>query len=72
MAKVKAHVIIGRNIHRLRNERAMTQEVLAEKASIDRRSLQRIEADTWNMTVDYVERIREALGCIWADLIMHL
>ncbi len=63
---------MGRNVQRLRNERGMTQEVLAEKADIDRRSLQRIEAGQWNMTVDYVERLREALGCTWADLIVNL
>jgi len=72
VAKFKPHVIIGRNIHRLRNERGMTQETLAEKAAIDRRSLQRIEAGQWNMTVDYLEQLREALGCTWSQLIERL
>jgi transcriptional regulator with XRE-family HTH domain len=69
VAKLKPHLVIGRNIHRLRNELGMTQETLAEKASIDRRSLQRIEAGQWNMTVDYLEKLREALGCTWSQLI---
>ena len=72
MAKVKPHILIGRNIHRLRNEKGMTQEYLAEKASVDRRSLQRIEAGQWNMTVDYLDRLREALGCSWTDIIARL
>jgi transcriptional regulator with XRE-family HTH domain len=72
VAKVKPHVIIGRNIHRLRNELGMTQETLAEKASVDRRSLQRIEAGQWNMTVDYLDRLRGALGCTWSQLIERL
>lgn len=72
MAKSKPHVVIGRNIHRLRNERGMTQEILAEKAAIDRRSLQRIEAGQWNMTVDYLDQVREALGCTWSQLIDKL
>jgi transcriptional regulator with XRE-family HTH domain len=50
----------------------MTQETLAEKASIDRRSLQRLEAGQWNMTVDYLDRLREALGCTWSQLIERL
>jgi transcriptional regulator with XRE-family HTH domain len=72
VAKLKPHLVIGRNIHRLRNELGMTQETLAEKASIDRRSLQRIEAGQWNMTVDYLEKLREALGCTWSQLIDRL
>ena len=72
MAKSKPHVVIGRNVHRLRNELGMTQEVLAEKASVDRRSLQRIEAGQWNMTVDYLDRLREGLGCTWSQLIERL
>jgi transcriptional regulator with XRE-family HTH domain len=72
VAKLKPHVVIGRNIHRLRNELGLTQETLAEKAAIDRRSLQRIEAGQWNMTVDYLEKVREALGCTWLQLIERL
>lgn len=47
----------------------LTQEKLAERAGIDVRSLQRIEAGTWNMTVDYLDRLRRALPCKWADLV---
>jgi len=53
-------------------ERNMTQEVLAEKADIDIRSLQRIEAGTWNMTVDYLGRFQAALRCKWRDLLKGL
>jgi len=72
VAKLKPHVVFGRNIQRLRTERGMTQELLAEKAAIDRRSLQRIEAGQWNMTVDYLEKLKEALGCTWSQLIERL
>ena len=72
VAKLKAHVVIGRNIHRLRNEHGMTQEMLAEKAAIDRRSLQRIEAGQWNMTVNYLDKLKEALGCSWSQLVEGL
>lgn len=50
----------------------MTQEVLAERAGVDLRSLQRIEAGAWNMTVDYLARFQKALGCRWRDLIAGL
>jgi len=52
----------------LRNEAKFTQEQLAEKADIDRRSLQRIEAGQWNMTVDYLDRLRRCLKSSWADI----
>jgi transcriptional regulator with XRE-family HTH domain len=64
----KPHVLVGKNVNRLRNEAGLTQEQLCEKTDIDRRSLQRIEAGQWNMTVDYLDRIRESLGCAWKDL----
>jgi transcriptional regulator with XRE-family HTH domain len=62
------HLFVGRNINRLRNAAKFTQEQLAEKADIDRRSLQRIEAGQWNMTVDYLDRIRRCLKRSWADI----
>ena len=62
------HVAVGRNINRLRNAAKLTQEQLAEKADIDRRSLQRIEAGQWNMTVDYLDRLRRCLKSSWADI----
>lgn len=49
-------------------EAKLTQEKLAERTGIDLRSLQRIEAGQWNMTVDYLDRLRRALGCRWRDL----
>ena len=47
----------------------MTQEQLAELADVDLRSLQRIEAGAWNMTVDYLDRFRRALGCTWRQMV---
>jgi transcriptional regulator with XRE-family HTH domain len=65
-------VIVGHTVNRLRNAAGLTQERLAELAGIDMRSLQRIEAGAWNMTVDYLDRLREALRCRWIDLIEGL
>ena len=74
MAKAppKPHLLIARNLHALRLRADMTQEVLAERADVDLRSLQRIEAGAWNMTVDYLARFQKALGCRWRDLIAGL
>ena len=68
----KPHHIVARNLHALRVRAGMTQEVLAERADMDLRSLQRIEAGSWNMTVDYLARLQAALGCRWRDLIEGL
>jgi len=67
-----AHASIGRTIARLRTEAHLTQERLAELAGIDTRSLQRVEAGEWNISVDYLDRLRGALRCRWADLIRDL
>ena len=64
----QVHIAVGRNINRLRNAANFTQEKLAEKADIDRRSLQRIEAGQWNMTVDYLDQLRRCLRASWADI----
>jgi transcriptional regulator with XRE-family HTH domain len=72
VANLKPHAIVGRSINRLRNAAGLTQESLAERAGIDIRSLQRIEAGEWNMTIDYLDRLRTALQCRWVDLIEHL
>jgi transcriptional regulator with XRE-family HTH domain len=69
---LKPHAVVGRNIHRIRMKKKLTQEQLAERAGVDLRSLQRIEAGRWNMTVDYLSRFKQALGCRWRDLIWGL
>jgi DNA-binding XRE family transcriptional regulator len=66
---LKPHVIVGRNICRIRMEAMVTQEKLAELLDIDRRSIQRIESGRWNMTIDYLDRFRRALRCEWSDLL---
>jgi transcriptional regulator with XRE-family HTH domain len=70
--KLIPHVRVGRTIQQLRLEKQLTQERLSERAGIDLRSLQRIEAGSWNMTVDYLDRLRRALRCKWSDLVIGL
>ena len=66
------YVIVARNISRLRNERGITQERLCELAAVSRGYFQRIEAGKGNMTIDYLDRMRKALNCRWADLFRGL
>ena len=67
-----AYVIVARNISRLRYERGITQEKICELADVDRGYYQRVESGKQNMTIDYLDRMRKALKCQWADLFRGL
>jgi len=67
-----AHIVIGRTIARLRTQAQLTQERVAELAGIDTRSLQRVEAGEWNISVDYLDKLRKVLDCRWEDLVSDL
>lgn len=68
----KTVVAFGKNVSRLRNAIGLTQEKLAEKADLDRSSLQRIEWGKQNPSVDIVARLKHSLGCSWDDLMKGL
>ena len=67
-----AYVIVARNISRLRYEREITQEKICELADVDRGYYQRVESGKQNMTIEYLDRMRKALKCEWADLFRGL
>ena len=67
-----AYVIVARNISRLRYQREITQEKICELADVDRGYYQRVESGKQNMTIDYLDRMRKALKCRWADLFQGL
>ena len=72
-AKAKQpYIIVAKNIGRLRSERGITQEKLCELAAVSRGYFQRIESGNGNMTIDYLDRVRKALKCRWADLFRGL
>ena len=50
----------------------MTQEKVCELADVDRGYYQRVESGKQNMTIDYLDRMRKALKCRWADLLRGL
>ena len=58
----------GANIRRERTARKITQERLAEKADLNVRTLQKIEAGELNVLITTAMRIQRALGCPWEKL----
>jgi DNA-binding XRE family transcriptional regulator len=58
----------GANVRRLRNEKELTQEKLAELADLNIRTIQKIEAGQTNILVTTAARIQKALGCGWGEL----
>ncbi len=55
---------IAANVRRLRTEQELTQAELAERASVDLRYLQRVEAGTVNAGASYVAALAQALGVV--------
>jgi len=51
-------------------KRNITQEKLAEKADLNIRIAQKIEAGELNVLITTATRIQHALGCSWEKLMM--
>jgi transcriptional regulator with XRE-family HTH domain len=64
--------MIGRNLHRLRKAKGWSQVDLAERANINRRYYQDLEASRRTPTVAVAMRLRKALRCEWNDLLKGL
>ena len=58
----------GGNMRRLRNDREITQEKLAEKSDLNIRTVQKIEAGQTNILITTAIRIQRALACDWNEL----
>lgn len=63
--------VFGGNVRRLRNERGLTQEKLAELAELNIRTVQKIEAGQTNILITTAARIQRVLACDW-DRLMAL
>lgn len=59
---------LGRRVRRLRNDRGLTQEDAADRASLDPKHFQAIEAGKINVTVASLVGIAKALGVTLAEL----
>jgi transcriptional regulator with XRE-family HTH domain len=60
---------LGANLRRERAARGLTQEQLAERADLNSRTVQKIEAGDITILVTTLVRLREALGCEWKRLL---
>jgi len=59
---------LGRSVRRLREERGLTQEKLAERADLDPTYISDIERGVRNPGIKNVARLAKALGCTTAEL----
>lgn len=57
------------NMKRLRKERGLSQEALADEAGLDRTYISGIERIVRNPTVTVIEKIAIALKCPFAELL---
>ena len=65
----KTLATFGANLRRERMARRVTQESLAERADLNIRTLQKIEAGQTNILITTAMRLRAALGCPWDVLL---
>lgn len=61
--------LIGNNVRKLRNERAMSQQDLADYCNIAKSTIQRIENGTMNPTILMLRSISKVLGVDVENLI---
>lgn len=60
---------VAENVRRLRAEAGFSQQALAERSSVSRRMLVAIESGDANVSLATLDRIAEALGVKFADLV---
>lgn len=63
--------ILARNLRRLRGERSLSQEALADLAGLHRTYVGSIERGERNVSLDNIERLAKALKIVAADLIRN-
>lgn len=61
--------ILAHNLKRLRTDRGMSQEDLADRADIDRTYISSLERSVYAAGVDVVDRLAKALGVTAAELL---
>ena len=60
---------VGDNLRRERKAAGLTQEVLAEKADLAPRVVQKIEAGQITILISTLRRLRTVIGCDWKKLL---
>lgn len=66
---MKSREALARNIRKLRGELGLSQEVLADKAGLDRTYISALERSRYGATVDALDKLAHALGVAAADLL---
>ena len=61
----------GLNLQRLKRERGLSQEELADRANIHQTYLRGVERGKRNPTITVLQRIAEALGADIEDLVIR-
>lgn len=63
MEKEKWRKKIGEKVRQRRESLGMTQVELSERSGLNRTNISKIEGGRYNVSVDLLGRIAEALGC---------
>jgi transcriptional regulator with XRE-family HTH domain len=61
--------VLALNLKRLRADRGLSQEDLADRADIDRTYISSLERSVYAAGIDVVDRLAKALGVTVADLL---
>jgi len=64
-----ARKILATNLRRLRRERGLSQEQLADRALLHRTYIGSVERAERNISIDNIEKLARALGVTPADLL---
>ncbi|MBY0562607.1 MAG: helix-turn-helix transcriptional regulator [Hyphomonadaceae bacterium] len=63
--------VLARNLRKVRHERGLSQEALADEAGIDRTYVSALERSVYAATVDMIEKLAGALDIEPADLLSN-
>lgn len=66
---MEARRIIGWNVRKIRVEKNLTMEELADRADVDFSSLARLERGVLNATIGIIEKLARALDARLVDLV---